>query len=79
MGGVYNMKKLWIVLGVILLAAVAWGLTTWTVSDGVVGYDSGYFVGTFYKEAKTGNVYKVVSITKDTIWIAPFEYGELVK
>jgi sugar lactone lactonase YvrE len=70
------------ILAATMLATFATALTSTNLNDGVVGYEQGYFVGTFYKEADPrqpdfGCVYKVYRVTDDAVKIEPFESGEL--
>jgi hypothetical protein len=68
------MKFFVALLGLVLLAGVATSadVTFYKDTDGV-----DYFTGTFYKDAKTGEVFKVVSETADTIYLGEFESGQL--
>lgn len=71
------MKKLIIVLGLVICTTMAFSLTINTVQNGKTEYDKGYFIGTFFKDAKTGEIWKVIKVTDTEIWIAPFESGAL--
>lgn len=67
------MKRLMLVIALILLTGMS-------IADTSFYKDSKgdeFFTGSFYKEADTGDVYKVLYETNDTIYIAPFEDGEL--
>lgn len=60
------------------LVSTAGAVTSGTLSDGIVEKDQGYFAGAFFKDTD-GQVYKVIRITDDTVYLGYFESGEIAR
>jgi len=71
-----KMRFLAVLIGMCLMVGVATSADVEYVKD--VDNGDGYFTGTFYKDAGTNEIFKVIRETSDTIYLEGFESGEVV-